>query len=235
MAVLTAAMVYLALNGLLVRPIERMVSNMMRFSADPEDASRIITPSDRQDEIGTTERELAHMQRELVHALLQKNRLAQLGLAVSKINHDLRNMLANAQLISDRLGMVEDPTVQRVTPKLIKSLDRAIRLCADTLRYGQAREPAPERQQVVLRPLVQDLAEDLGLAATGPVAGDATAIRTRIAAPGSSRSGMAAGSAGRPRHPGCRTARRSGWGGWAGSGSPCPSRCSTPRAAAARD
>ena len=45
------------------------------------------------DEIGIAERELAGMQRDLASMLQQKSRLAALGLAVSKINHDLRNLL----------------------------------------------------------------------------------------------------------------------------------------------
>ena len=130
-SVITAALVYFALNGLLVQPMMRITRNMLRFSQNPEDASRIIVPSQRQDEIGTAERELAHMQVELTQTLQQKSRLAALGLAVSKINHDLRNMLANAQLISDRLSSLPDPAVQRFAPKLIASLDRAIDFCRE--------------------------------------------------------------------------------------------------------
>ena len=98
----------------------------------------------RGDEIGVAERELASMQRQLSSLLAQKNRLAQLGMAVSKINHDLRNMLANAQLISDRLVAIPDPTVQRFVPKLIASLDRAIQFCNASLQFGgsQKRPPA---------------------------------------------------------------------------------------------
>jgi signal transduction histidine kinase len=162
-SVLAAAMVYLALNGLLVRPIERMVANMMRFSANPEDASRIIQPSARTDEIGTAEHQLAAMQRELAQVLHQKTRLAALGLAVSKINHDLRNMLANAQLISDRFQDSSDPTVKRFAPKLIGSLDRAIRLCTDTLRFGRAEEEPPKRSRFLLQPMVEEAGEGLGL------------------------------------------------------------------------
>lgn len=162
-SVITAALVYFALNRLLVRPMMRISSNMMRFSRHPEDTRNIITPSRRQDEIGTTERELAAMQRELTHALLQKSRLAQLGLAVSKINHDLRNMLANAQLLSDRLVASPDPTVQRFAPKLIASLDRAISFCNDTLRFGRAEEAEPRRELFELKPLVEEVGEGLGL------------------------------------------------------------------------
>jgi len=162
-SIITAALVYLALNSLLVRPMMRIAANMQRFSGHPEDASRIIVPSGRSDEIGTAERELAHMQTELSLLLHQKSRLAALGLAVSKINHDLRNMLASAQLLSDRLTSSPDATVQRFAPKLIASLDRAIAFCNDTLRFGRAEEAAPHREQMLLLPLVAEVAENLGL------------------------------------------------------------------------
>ncbi|MFO1169874.1 MAG: HAMP domain-containing sensor histidine kinase [Hyphomicrobiaceae bacterium] len=162
-SLVTAALVYLALNWLLVRPMRRLTDSMIAFSERPELVDRVIRPTGRTDEIGVAEEKLSLMQSELASMLQQRSRLAALGLAVSKINHDLRNVLATAQLISDRLGTVKDPTVERVTPRLLASLDRAIRLCADTLRYGQVREPAPERRLVPLAPIVSGLAEDLGL------------------------------------------------------------------------
>jgi signal transduction histidine kinase len=162
-SVITAALVYFALNNMFVQPMMRITRNIMSFSQGPEDASRIMVPSHRRDEIGIAERGLAHMQAELLHTLQQKSRLAALGLAVSKISHDLRNMLANAQLISDRLGSLPDPTVQRFAPKLIVSLDRAISLCESTLRFGRAEESPPRRERVPLRVLVTDVGEGLGL------------------------------------------------------------------------
>ena len=157
----TAALVYFALSNLLVRPLMRITQNMLRFSKNPEDTSRIITPSTRTDEVGTAERELAAMQSQLSQLFHQKNRLAQLGLAVSKINHDLRNMLASAQLISDRLSALPDPTVQKFAPKLIASLDRAISFCNDTLKFGRAEEATPRREVFALKPLVEDVADGL--------------------------------------------------------------------------
>jgi signal transduction histidine kinase len=168
-SVITAALVYFALNGLLVQPMTRITRNMLRFSQNPEDASRIIVPSARQDEIGTAERELAHMQVELTQTLQQKSRLAALGLAVSKINHDLRNMLANAQLISDRLSSLPDPAVQRFAPKLIASLDRAIKLADSTLKFGRAEEAQPKRELVPLRTLVAEVGDGLSLPREGIV------------------------------------------------------------------
>jgi signal transduction histidine kinase len=162
-SVITAALVYFALNNMFVQPMMRITRNIMSFSQNPEDASRIMVPSPRKDEIGIAERGLAHMQAELSHTLHQKSRLAALGLAVSKISHDLRNMLANAQLISDRLGSLRDPTVQRFAPKLIASLDRAIALCESTLRFGRAEEAPPRRERMALQSLVADVGEGLGL------------------------------------------------------------------------
>lgn len=166
-SVLTAALVYLALTFLLVRPLSRLTRNMLHFSEKPEDPERIVQPSKRMDEIGTAERELAEMQTQIAQLLLQKTRLAQLGLAVSKVNHDLRNMLANAQLISDRLADIEDPTVQRFAPKLIASLDRAINFCNDTLKFGRAEEAQPRRDLMRLLPMLKDVGDGLGLPSEG--------------------------------------------------------------------
>ena len=166
-SMIAAALVYLALDRLLVQPILRLADNMEAFSRAPENASLIITPSQRTDEIGTTERELQHMQQELRSMLNQKNHLAALGLAVSKISHDLRNMLATAQLLSDRLVTVKDPSVQSFAPKLIASMDRAINLCNDTLRYGRAEEAAPRRVVFLLADLAEEVAEGLALPRAG--------------------------------------------------------------------
>jgi len=162
-SIITAALVYLSLDALLVKPMTKLTWNIVRFSERPEDPSRVISPSNRRDEIGTAERELSAMQHELSETLSQKTRLAALGLAVSKISHDLRNMLSSAQLLSDRLSTVKDPTVQRLVPKLLASLDRAIRLCARTLDFGQAQEMPPKRQRFTLAPLVSEVSDSLGL------------------------------------------------------------------------
>ena len=162
-SIITAALVYLTLDAILVKPMTKLTWNIVRFSQRPEDPTRIIAPSARRDEIGTAERELSAMQRELAETLSQKSRLAALGLAVSKISHDLRNMLSSAQLLSDRLIAIKDPTVQRLVPKLIASLDRAIRLCAQTLNYGQAQETPPRRKRFALAPLVAEIGDSLGL------------------------------------------------------------------------
>jgi signal transduction histidine kinase len=166
---ITAALVYLSLHILLVRPMRRMTDNMVAFRADPENPARIIAASERSDEIGTAERELAAMQLDLASMLQQRNHLAALGLAVSKINHDLRNLLSSAQLFSERLAKIADPHVQRFAPKLMRSLERAIAFCQSTLSYGRVQEPPPDRRTVALEPIVDDVRETLGLDPDTPV------------------------------------------------------------------
>ncbi len=163
----TASLVYFALNRLLVRPIGQVTKNMMRFSQNPEDPDRLIAPTGRSDEIGTVEEELLAMQTDLSSLLTQKTHLANLGSAVSKINHDLRGMLSTAQLVSDRLQSIEDPTVQRVTPRLVRSIDRAIKLCSDTLQYGKTEERKPNRKSFSLQPLLKEVLEEQDLPRAG--------------------------------------------------------------------
>jgi signal transduction histidine kinase len=167
---ITAILVYAALHRIIVRPVRRLTSSIVGFAEDPEDLTRMIRPSGRRDEIGLAEEALASMQERLADDLRERKHLAALGLAVSKINHDLRNMLASAQLFSDRISTIADPTVQRFAPKLIGALDRAIAFCASTLAYGRAVERPPERRQVALRPLVDEIEDMLGLSNDAAVA-----------------------------------------------------------------
>ncbi|MFJ5488292.1 sensor histidine kinase, partial [Hansschlegelia beijingensis] len=175
-SLVTAALVYLALDLMIVRPVRRLTATMVGFAEAPEDASRIVVASGRADEIGVAESELERMQSEIHGQLQQKSRLAALGLAVSKINHDLRNLLAAAQLMSDRLGTVSDPTVQKLAPKLIATLDRAISFCQSTLSYGAAQETPPARRMASLADIVEDTRTALGLATEEAQIGFTTAV-----------------------------------------------------------
>lgn len=180
-AVAAGVLVYLAFNWLFVRPMRRLTERMSAFREKPEDASRIIEPSGRSDEIGTAEEALEELQRELSQTLHQKSHLAALGLAVSKINHDLRNLLASAQLLSDRLVGLPDPTVQRFAPKLIAALDRAVAYCEQTLSYGRAQEPLPDRREVMLASLFEEVHDTLGLAQGSGIAWIVTMERDLVA------------------------------------------------------
>ncbi|WP_246692477.1 MULTISPECIES: HAMP domain-containing sensor histidine kinase [unclassified Methylobacterium] len=160
-----AGLVFVVLQVLIVRPVRRLATNITAFAENPEDAGRIIAPSRRRDEIGQAERALGRMQRILADQLRQKRRLAELGLAVSKVSHELRNLLTGAQLLGDRLEDTADPMVQRVAPRLVGAIARAIRFCEASLAYGRVTERAPTLSSTPLAPLFAELPDLAALAA----------------------------------------------------------------------
>ncbi len=144
-SLIVAGLVYFALSHLFVQPMLRLTENIAYFQRRPEDSDRLLLPSNRKDEIGEAERVVAAMQGEIRAALRQRSRLATLGEGMSKVNHDLRNVLASAVLMSDRLAKSDDPRVQRLAPKLVQALDRAVALCKATVDYGRADNIQKER------------------------------------------------------------------------------------------
>ncbi len=168
-SVIVAALAALAMHRMILRPVRRLTTSIMDFGEDPGDRSRIIAPSTRAHELGQAERALAVMQEALALELSQKKNLANLGLAVAKINHDMRNMLTSAQILSDRLANVTDPLAQRLAPKLVATLDRAIRFCEATLTYGRAADEPPRPRPLHLRSIVAEAAETVAPLAHGPV------------------------------------------------------------------
>lgn len=160
---ITASMVYISLQWMIVRPIQRITRSMMRFRDNPEDVSKIVEATGRSDEIGTAQFELAEMQRQVQSSLKQQGRLAALGGAMAKINHDLRNTLATAVLVSDKLQYIEDPEVKRVTPRLMKAIDRAIDLCSQTLNYAADDALVLRPRKFGLYDLIEEVRSNLSL------------------------------------------------------------------------
>jgi signal transduction histidine kinase len=160
---MAGGLVYLFLNLLLVRPMQRITRSMERFRADPEDPRAHIAASGRRDEIGRAESELDRMQADLRAALSSRARLAALGEAVAKINHDLRNMLTSAQIASERMALSGDPKVTQALPRLERALDRAITLASNVLTFGKSEEPAPDKRSIALRAALDAAAEDARL------------------------------------------------------------------------
>lgn len=168
-SVVTAFLLFLAVRRLLVLPIRRVVRHMQTYAEAPEDARRVIAPNADVEELRVAEEALQSMQTQLTGALRQKERLAQLGGAVAKISHDLRNILTTAQLFADRIEASADPVVARSAPKLVSSISRAVSLCESTLAFGKAEEPPPQLRRLNLAQLVSDVAEGEGLAGDGLV------------------------------------------------------------------
>ena len=163
-AAATAFLLFVAVRYLILAPIRRVVTHMSAYAEAPEDATRIIAPTAKVRELREAEDALASLQTQLTGALRQKDRLAQLGRAVAKVSHDLRNILSTASLLADRMEGSRDPAVARAAPKLVASISRAVSLCESTLAFGKAEEPPPRLQRLALRPLVSDVVENEKLA-----------------------------------------------------------------------
>ncbi len=163
-SILTALLLNLAAQRLIVRPMRGVIRSMADYAADPQDARSIIAPGARMAELREAEDALARMQTALTSALKQRERLANLGQAVAKISHDLRNILTTGQLFADRLEESDDPAVRRAAPKLVNTITRAVNLCETTLAYGKAEEPAPTISRFAFAPLAEEVIEAESLA-----------------------------------------------------------------------
>ncbi len=164
-SVITAVLLFLAVRGFLLKPIHRVIRHIKSYAEAPEDARRIIEPNAGVLELREAEEALQSMQTQLTGSLKQKEHLAQMGGAVAKISHDLRNILTTTQLFVDRMEGSNDPMVQRAAPKLVASMSRAVNLCESTLAFGKAEEAAPALTRVPLVDIVNDVIDGERLAA----------------------------------------------------------------------
>ncbi len=160
-SLMTAALVYISLQLLSVYPMRRITESMTAFRKAPEDLSKVIRPSGRSDEVGIAQRELHDMQVALRAALRQKARLAAVGTAVTKINHDLRSILATASLVSERIASLDDPKAKDLAPQVIESIDRAVNLSSRTLQYATQEIPRLKRSVFPLREMVNQVGAGL--------------------------------------------------------------------------
>ena len=163
-AVMTAVVLYVFVSFVIIAPIRRLTASIVAYRQAPENAALVISPSARRDEIGILERQLAEMQTNIFSMLRQRRHLADLGLAVAKINHDLRNTLTSAQLLSDQVANLDDPKVQRLAPRLVLSIDKAIGFAQSVLDYGRQSATPPRPAPAGLRAIVEEAVFDARLA-----------------------------------------------------------------------
>jgi signal transduction histidine kinase len=178
-SVLTATLLFFAVRQFVVCPIERLVHDIKAYEAAPEDGRLIVKPKAGVTELYEAETALQSMQTQLTQSLRQKERLAALGSAVSKISHDLRNILTTAQLLADRMEASDDPRVKKTAPKLVNSISRAVNLRESTLGYGKVGETVPMITRFSMKHLLNDIVEsellavgDAPVSITSQVEGD---------------------------------------------------------------
>lgn len=152
----TASLLFLALRWLVIRPLQELSADMTAFRRAPEEPAREGPPMGRDDEIGVVDREFRNLQRELRALLRQKSRLAEVGAASNKINHDLRNMLSTARLLSDRLAQSDDQRTRKFAPTILRTIDRATRLASEAIEYVRD-QPTPRMALFDLGDLVDEV------------------------------------------------------------------------------
>jgi len=166
---ITAGLLFMVTRFILVRPIRAVVNHMRDYAKNPSDGQKAIRPSATIIELREAEEGLAQLETQVAQSLKERQRLAQLGEAVAKISHDLRNILTSVQLFADRIEMIDDPQAKRVAPKLVAGVSRAINLTEGALAYGKAQEPPPRLSLVSLSALVDEVIESEPLAMLGKV------------------------------------------------------------------
>jgi len=168
-AVITGLLIYLAMLFMIIRPIERLASGLADFREDPETRRSNLPPSSRKDEIGQLQREFYDMKQGVRASFKQRERLATLGMAVAKINHDLRNVLASASLISDRLTTEQDDRISKMGARLTRAIDRGIKLTSEVLNFSLSGQDEAELEVVRISLLVGEVAGDtIGGFGSGP-------------------------------------------------------------------
>ncbi len=166
-SLVTGAVIYLLLFLVVVRPMRRVTRSVEQFRDDPGAWTRRLPPTARRDEIGRAQNALADMEAAVSDSFRQRARLAELGEAVARIQHDLRGSLAAAQIVSEGLATSDDPRVRRAAPRLERALRRAISLATGTLEYGR-RDRAPAQLQTVdLEAVLREAADEALVAHAG--------------------------------------------------------------------
>lgn len=157
-SIIVATLLYGVLYWFVVKPVQRVTQSVEQFGADPGSWTRSLPQTDRRDEIGRAQNALVDMETAVSESFRQRGRLAELGEAVAKITHDLRNSLGVAQMVSDSLAKSKDPRVQTAAPRLERALRRAIKLATHTLEYGKSDTPEIDVQEFNLFDVIEEAA-----------------------------------------------------------------------------
>ncbi len=87
----------------------------------------------------------------------REHRLAELGASVRQLFHDLKNTLATAQILCDRLAGDDRRSVRLSAEAMARALERAVQLCRDTVQVGRARDRAPQRERFLLADVLEEV------------------------------------------------------------------------------
>ena len=168
-AVMTGVLIYVSMSALIIRPVENLAKDLSAFRNNPQVKRGNKPQGYRKDEIGQLQREFYDMKQDVRASFKQRERLATLGLAMAKVNHDLRNVLTSASLVSDRLASDADERVAKMGERLTRAIDRGVKLTRDVLNFSSTGSERAELTTVRLSTLLGEVAGDtLGNFGVGP-------------------------------------------------------------------
>ena len=99
------------------------------------------------------------IQEELTTKFERQSCLAGLGINVSYLAHDIRNILANLQLNADRLSTKRDGIENAIGNNLSKSIEQCVSLLNWAVLYASEQERSIEKEDVLLKPILQEAIE----------------------------------------------------------------------------
>ena len=143
-------------------PLTALIDTITEFSDDPSVASPIPEAVTQSRDFIAAAQALDALQRNTLLALRQRERLADIGEAVAKINHDIRNVLSSATLVADTLLASDDPRVRRMAPHIVRSLEQSVELCQSMLDY-LAETPTPTPVRFDMTELAREIQEASGI------------------------------------------------------------------------
>ena len=156
---LTIMPLYLFLTRHFVKPLSSISKMIKTVSTNPADLPEPAKTKGKVAEIDEIASALAEMSEQVRSALRQKERLADIGEATAKINHDLRNILVSATLVTDSLSQSEDPKIKRIAPHIERAISDAASMTQNMMDYLSEAKPE-ERQHFSTIALGQNLSHD---------------------------------------------------------------------------
>ena len=141
---LTIMPLYLFLTRHFVRPLSSISQMIKTVSANPADLQEPANTNGSVTEINDIAAALNEMSEQVRRALRQKERLADIGEATAKINHDLRNILVSATLVTDNLSQSDDPKIRRIAPHIERAISDAANMTQNMMDYlSETKTEAP--------------------------------------------------------------------------------------------
>lgn len=140
-----------------LHPICQLEETLKAVAQDPE---LILPPSEKQHLRGLAElhTQLEQLFRTIRSTLRQQQRLADVGQAVAKINHDVRNSLSVATLLADQLESNADPKIAKAGTLIVSSTKMAADMCQNMLDY-LAEMPVPHYAEIDMHAFIEDTAK----------------------------------------------------------------------------